>query len=178
MSVLQQRLIAFDVSLYYWCFGAGCLPAMPVISRLVSKLGDGSFYLVVGLLVAGLEPESGVKFLVSGLLIYAIELPVYLILKQTIRRDRPCDRFDDVIPQVIPSDKFSLPSGHSAAAFVFATALAYHYPVMILPAYSVACLIALSRVFLGVHYPTDIVAGAGLGLCSAAIGLNVIQLFW
>ena len=177
MGVLQQRLIAFDVSLYYWCFGTGRLSAMPVISRLVSKLGDGTFYLVVGLLIGWLEPHSGVEFLVAGLLIFVIELPVYLVLKQAIKRDRPCDRFDDVTPRVTPSDKFSLPAGHSAAAFVFASALAYYYPVMMLPAYSVACLIALSRVFLGVHYPTDIIAGAALGLCSAAIGLNLIQFF-
>lgn len=176
MNALQQRLIAFDTALYYLCFGTSRLPVMPTLSRWISRLGDGSFYLVVGLLVAWLEPRHGADFLTTGLLAFAIELPVYLVLKQTIRRDRPCDRFADVTPQITPSDKFSLPSGHAAAAFVFATVLSYYYPSVILPAYSVASLIALSRVFLGVHYPTDIVAGAALGSGCAVIVLNLIEM--
>ncbi|MBR9866729.1 MAG: phosphatase PAP2 family protein [Oceanospirillales bacterium] len=177
MNALQQRIVAFDVTLYYLCFGTCRLPVMSIISRLISKLGDGGLYLLIGLLVAGLEVDSGIDFLFAGLFVFAIELPVYLFLKQAIKRDRPCDRFADVIPQITPSDKFSLPSGHAAAAFVFATVLSYYYPALILPAYSVATLIALARVFLGVHYPTDILAGAALGLISSVIGLNLIELF-
>ncbi|WP_299204317.1 phosphatase PAP2 family protein [uncultured Amphritea sp.] len=177
MNALQQRIVAFDVTLYYLCFGTCRLPVMPIISRLISKLGDGVFYLVTGLLVAWLELENGVNFLLAGLFVFAIELPVYIFLKRAIKRDRPCDRFADVIPQITPSDKFSLPSGHAAAAFVFASVLSYYYPSLMLPAYTLASLIALARVFLGVHYPTDILAGAALGLISAIIGLNLIELF-
>lgn len=174
MNALQQRIVAFDVALYYLCFGTCRLPVMPTISRLISKLGDGGLYLVSGLLVAWLDIENGIDFLLTGLFVFAIELPVYMFLKQAIRRDRPCDRFADVIPQITPSDKFSLPSGHAAAAFVFATLLSYYYPGLMLPAYTLASLIALARVFLGVHYPTDILAGAALGLTSSVIGLNLI----
>lgn len=177
MNALQQRIVAFDVTLYYLCFGTCRLPVMPIISRLISKLGDGVFYLVIGLLVAWLELENGINFLLAGLFVFAIELPVYIFLKRAIKRDRPCDRFVDVIPQITPSDKFSLPSGHAAAAFVFASVLSYYYPSLMLPAYTLATLIALARVFLGVHYPTDILAGAALGLISAIIGLNLIELF-
>ncbi|SEQ84337.1 undecaprenyl-diphosphatase [Amphritea atlantica] len=176
MNALQQRIVAFDVALYYLCFGTCRLPVMPTISRLISKLGDGGFYLVSGLLVAWLDIENGIDFLLAGLFVFAIELPVYMFLKQAIRRDRPCDRFADVIPQITPSDKFSLPSGHAAAAFVFASLLSYYYPALMLPAYTLASLIALARVFLGVHYPTDILAGAALGLTSSVIGLNLIDL--
>ena len=177
MNALQQRLVAFDVSLYYLCFGTCRSPVMPIVSRLISKLGNGGLYLAIGLLVALFELENGADFLITGLLLFAIELPVYIFLKKTIKRDRPCDHFEDVTPQITPSDKFSLPSGHAAAAFVFATALTYYYPSLMLPAYGVASLIALSRVFLGVHYPTDILAGAALGLGSAVIGLNLIEVF-
>ncbi len=176
MNALQQRIVEFDVSLYYLYFGTCRLPVMPTISRLISKLGDGGLYFVVGLLLAWLELERGIDFLLAGLFVFGIELPVYLLLKQVIRRDRPCDRFADVTPQITPSDKFSLPSGHAAAAFVFATVLSFYYPMLMIPAYTLASLIALARVFLGVHYPSDILAGAALGLISAIIGLNLIQL--
>ncbi|MBU2965155.1 phosphatase PAP2 family protein [Amphritea sp. 2_MG-2023] len=177
MNALQQRLAAFDVSLYYLCFGTCRLPVMPTLSRLISKLGDGSLYLIIGLLLAWLEPKHGGEFLLAGLFVFAIELPVYLYLKQLIKRDRPCDRFADVTPQITPADKFSLPSGHAAAAFVFASLLAVYYPAFMMLGYTLAGLIALARVFLGVHYPTDILAGAVLGLVSAVIGLNLIDLF-
>lgn len=176
MNAFQQRLVAFDVSLYYLCFGTCRLPIMPKASRLISKLGNGGVYLVTGLLLAWFELEDGADFFITGLVLFAIELPVYIFLKKAIKRDRPCDRFDDVTPQIIPSDKFSLPSGHAAAAFVFATALTYYYPSLMLPAYTLASLIALSRVFLGVHYPTDIIAGAALGLGSSVIGLHLMGL--
>lgn len=176
MNVLQQRLVAFDVSLYYLCFGTCRLPMMSTVSRWISTLGNGGLYLAIGLLVAWFELEKGADFLITGLALFAIELPVYILLKQTIKRDRPCDHFEDVTPQITPSDRFSLPSGHAAAAFVFATVLTYYYPSLMLPAYGVAVLIAVSRVFLGVHYPTDIIAGAALGLGSAIIGLNLVEL--
>ncbi|MDO6562734.1 phosphatase PAP2 family protein [Amphritea sp. 1_MG-2023] len=177
MNALQQRIVAYDTTLYYLCFSTCRLPVMPIISRFISKLGDGGLYLMMGLLIGWLEPINGAEFLLAGLLVFTIELPVYLLLKQLIKRDRPCDRFADVTPQITPADKFSLPSGHAAAAFVFATLLSVYYPAFMLPAYTLAALIALARVFLGVHYPSDIIAGALLGLLSAVIGLNLLELF-
>lgn len=177
MNALQQRLVAFDVSLYYLCFDSCRRPLMSTISRLISKLGDGVLYLIIGLLIAWLEPHQGGEFLLAGLLVYALELPAYLYLKQLIKRDRPCDRFDDVTPQITPADKFSLPSGHAAAAFAFASLVTVYYPAFMLLGYILAVLIAFARVFLGVHYPTDIIAGAVLGLLSAVTGLYLIALF-
>ena len=98
------------------------------------------------------------------LLAYLIELPSYLILKNLIRRQRPSDRLAGVMNAYIqPSDKFSLPSGHTAGAFVFATALLQVEPgfgICLLPW---ALAVGASRVLLGVHYPCDIIAGALLG---------------
>ena len=109
----------------------------------------------------------------AGLLAFAIELPLYLVLKNTIRRDRPCYRFENFDAFITPSDKFSFPSGHAAAAFVFATVFSHYYPAMTELSYSIAVLIGLSRVMLGVHYPTDIVAGAALGVSIATFALTV-----
>ena len=73
-----------------------------------------------------------------------------------------------------PSDEFSMPSEHTAAAFVMASLTAYFYPDLSLFAYSWASLIGLSRVILGVHYPTDIAAGAILGLGCASIAQSLL----
>lgn len=140
------------------------------ISYQISRLGDGVGYAVIGVLLAWLEAERGLAFLTTGLLLFALELPLYLLLKNTIRRERPCAQGQGCAA-IKPSDKFSLPSGHAAAAFVFATLVAAYYPLFAAPAYLLAGLIGLSRVLLGVHYPADIVAGAALGIACAQLGM-------
>ncbi|WP_372872196.1 phosphatase PAP2 family protein [Shewanella sp.] len=131
----------------------------------VSATGDGPFYLYlsVGLL---LFDSYGNQFFKLALLAFTLELPLYLLLKNSIRRTRPCHAALGFECSLEPSDKFSLPSGHTAAAFVMATAITCVYPAALFVAYGWAGLIGLSRVVLGVHYPMDILAGAALGTVS------------
>lgn len=168
-----RKITSYDAVAFYWCHGFTQLPRLATLSRLISRLGDGGLYLALGLTLALLEVQDGEAFLMAGLLAFAIELPLYLILKNTIKRDRPCHRFDNFNAFIIPSDKFSFPSGHAAAAFVFATVFSHFYPAMLELSYSIAVLIGLSRVMLGVHYPTDIAAGAVLGVSSAVMALSL-----
>ena len=168
-----RKITSYDAVAFYWCHGFTQMPRLATISRLISRLGDGGLYLALGLSLALLEVQDGEAFLLAGLLAFTIELPLYLILKNTIKRDRPCHRFDNFDAFIVPSDKFSFPSGHAAAAFVFATVFSHFYPSMLELSYSVAVLIGLSRVMLGVHYPTDIAAGAVLGTSCAVIALSL-----
>ncbi|WP_372831405.1 phosphatase PAP2 family protein [Pontibacterium sp.] len=171
-----HKITSYDALAFYWCHGLTHMPRLATCSRMISRLGDGGLYLALGLSLAMFEVQDGESFLFAGLLAFALELPLYLILKNTIKRDRPCDRFDNFDAFIIPSDKFSFPSGHAAAAFVFATVLSHFYPSMLVLSYSIAVLIGLSRVMLGVHYPTDIAAGAVLGTSIATVALNVYAL--
>lgn len=133
------------------------------ISRLVSRTGDGPFYLFLGIFLAGCDGPRGRGFLVSALLAFAIELPVYWILKNSFKRERPRN-----MPVFItPSDRYSLPSGHTAAAFLMAETLSGFYPMLLWIAFIWAGFIGASRLLLGVHYLTDLIAGAGLGLLAA-----------
>jgi undecaprenyl-diphosphatase len=169
-----QTITAFDTSLFYWFQDRRQMHGgITALSRNISRLGDGVLYLLLGGLLAVLEPLDGVSFLRLGLLAFAVELPFYLILKNVIRRDRPCQRlgFKSV---VTPLDKFGFPSGHAAAAFVFATVMAHVYPSVALFTYVVAMLIGLSRVVLGVHYPADIVAGAVVGVVCAKLSIGLV----
>ena len=71
----------------------------------------------------------------------------------------------------VPSDKFSFPSGHTAAAFVMACVTLYHVPELAVLVLPLAVAIGASRVALGVHYPTDIAAGMVLGIITASLSL-------
>jgi undecaprenyl-diphosphatase len=176
MNALQQKITQLDSLAFHWCQEHSRAPELASVSRWVSRLGDGLCYILLGVLLALFEPEDGDRFLQAGLLAFGIELPAYLALKNLIRRDRPCDRFDHFSAHIKPSDRFSFPSGHAAAAFTFAAVMVAYYPSLLGPLYAVAALIGASRVLLGVHFPTDILAGALLGFCSAQLGILVFDL--
>jgi undecaprenyl-diphosphatase len=172
----MTRLTAWDRLGYEWVQGVRSSHVfLASVSRWLSRIGDGYIYALIGIVVALSDQESGRLFLTVGLIAYLLELPVYWGLKNAIRRPRPFHA--SKVPSVIlPSDQFSLPSGHSAAAFVFATTVAQFYPEYGILAYFLAASIGASRVVLGVHYPTDIVAGAALGILSAEIAWRVVVL--
>lgn len=173
MNLITQ----IDTHVFQWLFsknvGQNC-----TVFRYISKTGDGQIYLILGLVLWMFESRDGALFLYTGLVAYAMELPLYVMLKKLFRRARPCDvQFNndsDFVAYVPPSDKFSLPSGHTAAAFLMANLLAHFYPSFGILAYGWASLIGLSRVMLGVHYPGDIVAGALLGLTISTASLKIL----
>ncbi len=132
-------------------------------AKKVSATGDGHFYVYIGVGLLFLHPQGGQLFNLM-LLSYVIELPLYLLLKNSIRRTRPCAAFAGFESDFQPSDKFSLPSGHTAAAFIMASVVLNIFPALAPIAFAWAIFIGLSRIALGVHYPLDILAGMGLGM--------------
>jgi len=139
----------------------------------VSKTGDGHAYLILASILLWLDQSWGKSFFQTALIAFAIELPIYLTLKNLVKRHRPFNKISQFSSHISPSDRFSMPSGHTAAGFVFATVLAYFYPEYAQLAYTWATLIGFSRIFLGVHFPGDIIAGAFLGYSSAQLALSL-----
>jgi membrane-associated phospholipid phosphatase len=84
-------------------------------------------------------------------------------LKDWIERDRPPLADPDPEPLVTLPQTHSFPSGHAMVSFACATVLALAVPRLRVPLFALAALIALSRVYVGVHYPFDVLAGAALG---------------
>ncbi len=128
------------------------------ISRLVSRTGDGPLYAVAACLLwwQGIAGQEAVRV---ALWAFALELPLYLLLKNALKRQRPAG-----LPVFItPSDRYSLPSGHTAAAFLMATVVAASFPLWAPLLFVWAALVGASRLLLGVHYLSDLVAGALLG---------------
>jgi undecaprenyl-diphosphatase len=117
------------------------------------------------------EPYYGEKFSTSILLAFAFELPIYWLAKNSIKRRRPQELSPFVEPFITPSDRYSLPSGHTAAAFLMATLISFFYPDFMLVSFVWASMIGAARILLGVHFLTDVLVGALLGVLSAKLAL-------
>lgn len=101
-------------------------------------------------------------------------------LKKAIHRQRPYVSYPNEITAYATENSFSMPSGHTSLAFTTATALSLSYPkwYVIAPGYIWACSIGYSRMNLGVHYPSDVLAGAVLGAGSAFVTYKINQWYW
>jgi len=99
---------------------------------------------------------------------------VFKALKKLSQRSRPCQLEPHCWSKVLPPDKFSFPSGHTMTAFSIALVVSYFYPSLEGPLFFLAVSIAVSRVVLGMHFLSDVLAGAILGV---ALGLASITTF-
>lgn len=148
----------------------GARRAVGVFFGIISRLGDGVFWYALMLLLALVDGRHGrlaaLQMAATGL----TALLLYRLLKRWTRRPRPFRACPGVIAHVPPLDEFSFPSGHTLQAVAFTVVALAWYPVLAPLLLSFTALIAASRVILGLHYPSDVLAaiaiGSGLGSLS------------
>jgi undecaprenyl-diphosphatase len=99
---------------------------------------------------------------------------VFKALKRLSHRPRPCQYQAHCWAKVLPPDQFSFPSGHTMTAFSIALVVSYFYPSLQWPLYFLAISIGLSRIVLGMHFLSDVLAGAVLG---SALGIGALVTF-
>lgn len=143
-----------------------------MLFRLVSRLGNGAFWYALMLALSitqGLEGlETAIRMLAAG----AMGLVIYKLLKAATTRPRPYQVLRDIRAGTDPLDAFSFPSGHTLHAVAFTAVAVSHVPALAPVLVPFTLLVALSRVVLGLHYPSDVLAGAAIGAGVAqAVGL-------
>ncbi|KJY85440.1 membrane protein [Vibrio galatheae] len=169
-----EPIAKFDLAFSLFCLQHKFTHPLSRMSKAVSHTGDGHLYAGIGLLAYLTAGDEGKLFLLVGLLAFAIELPIYWLAKNLFKRRRPEELSDLVTSFITPSDRYSLPSGHTAAAFLMATVTGFYFAELQLFAFVWAALIASSRILLGVHFLTDVLLGALLGILSAQAALGIV----
>ena len=141
--------------------------------RWISRLGDGLFWyglMAVMLLADGMNALPAVTHMILAGLCGTL---LYKWLKHAIRRPRPYDMLPNILCPTAPLDRFSFPSGHTLHAVVFSLVAAAYYPVLAWLAFPFAALVAVSRLILGLHYPSDVLAGGLIGGLIALLSLMI-----
>ena len=159
---------ARDLSWAQWLHRAARYQALVKVLVVVSRLGDGLFWYVLIAALALLGGTNGRDVAMQMVLAGVLNLPLYVWLKRTIGRPRPYMQCPDIRACARALDKFSFPSGHTLHAFTFLAICTWYFPVAGLALAPLVGLIAVSRVALGLHDPSDVLAGAVLGTTVAA----------
>jgi undecaprenyl-diphosphatase len=140
--------------------------------RIASRLGDGViWYAMLGLLPF-LYGRDAIRPAVIMAITGIVGVLLYKILKRVCVRERPFITHTSISLAMPPLDRYSFPSGHTLHAVSFTWQAVAQFPELGWVLVPLATLIAASRVVLGLHYPTDVLAGAAIGGTLATIGLG------
>jgi undecaprenyl-diphosphatase len=170
-----QKMKRWDDRLCIMIFNWQGHKVLDTVMACASWIGNGFVYPLLPFVIWFDRPSAGKNFIFAGLASYCIEMPVYLLTKFATRRPRPYLPFCDVRYKLASMDPYSFPSGHAASAFLMAVLTGHFYPALTIPLCVTATLIGVSRVYKGLHYPSDVVAGSVLGVASARIGLFIVS---
>lgn len=138
---------------------------------VVSVLGNGPiWYATIVWLAMGSfeEQQCAVRMLLLGM----VDLTLYYVLKRGIGRSRPYEHCQDIQACVRPLDRFSFPSGHALHAVANSVLLSWYFPSLAPLVWSFTALVLFSRVALGLHYPSDVLAAVVIGAMTGGLILT------
>lgn len=158
-----QSVYQYDLRMLLWFMHRRHRQLWIAFARAISRSGDGLMQIALPCLLYALDRQHGALVVIATATAFAIERPLYWVLKNSCQRRRPPEAIPSFSSVITASDRFSFPSGHTGAAFLLAAISTEHYAALTLPMYLWASAVGVSRVVLGVHFPTDILAGALLG---------------
>ena len=157
---ILQTIHQVDVSAFTWFVRYKHREKIIKLARVMSISADGPLYVLTGLVFLFLQHWDLAKLMALSFL---IERTCYMLFKRMFKRNRPPEAIPGFKSVVEPSDRFSFPSGHTSAAFLVACIFTFFFPWVGLILVPWALSVAMARVVLGVHFPSDVVAGAAMG---------------
>lgn len=168
-------MMDFDIAVFYWIEEHMQSPTLDYWAIQLSLVKQ--YLLPIALLLGALvltSKKRGWRFLLVAVLAVAISDSVcHHLLKPWFARIRPCHVLDFLNPIVQCTQSYSFPSNMAANLFTLATVTACFFRKLILPVFLLAFIGAFTRVYLAVHYPTDILGGAVYGIMIGVLSYRI-----
>lgn len=162
-----------------WCLrlNRSCgLPAVRGLFAAVSRLGDGVFWYTLVLSLPFIYGQPALMPVLRMAIVGFTGLALYKYLKSRLVRERPYISLTGIVPGTKALDRYSFPSGHTLHAVSFTTLIVASFPELAWLCVPFALLVAMSRVVLGLHYPSDVLAGAVIGAALSLVSMAVIPI--
>lgn len=173
---INTVIARFDAAEYGLCrrLNRGASFALPRrIFQIASWLGNGIVWYALILALPVLFGRTAAKPAIVMALTGALGVLIYAMLKRVFVRERPFITHAAIDRGAAPLDRYSFPSGHTLHAVSFTWQACAHFPELAWVLVPLAALIAGSRVVLGLHYPSDVLAGAAIGAALAELGTSL-----
>ncbi len=174
VKTFGENFLKYDFNLFILVSSRYEGRILKTVFKGLSRLGNGEVYFIFALMMFIAGGPNGRLIALTVLIAFSIELPVYLLVKNSVKRLRPFERFPQVKFLIEPPDHYSFPSGHTAAAFLMARIISWPFAELAIPLFLLAGLIGYSRIYLRVHYPSDVFFGFVLGQLTANLALWII----
>ncbi|NMC56828.1 MAG: phosphatase PAP2 family protein [Eubacteriaceae bacterium] len=143
--------------------------------RALTFLGSTTFSALFCFALVCLNKKLSLNAFYSVTYTMLVGLVFVHTIKRTFGRQRPCHALPQaIIKKLPPINSYSFPSGHTCAAFGMAFALSNIFPALSFLFFTLAALVGISRIYLGMHYPTDVLIGGILGFVSFLITNAII----
>lgn len=170
-SAVLRQLDRYDLQLCL-LLNRGCRrSAVERLFAAISRLGDGIIWYLVMLVLPLLDGQRGLLAVAHLAAVALCGVVIYKALKSNVVRQRPYASHANIRLGAAPLDRYSFPSGHTLHAVAFTIVLSAYYPQSLWVAAPFAAMVALSRMVLGLHYPSDVIAGAFIGALLALMSL-------
>ena len=167
---MLDAILRYDLAARSWLTAYHAPVLDTVMVGLSRAARGGMLWLVLGILLVLARPRMAAGVVQMALAIVVTSLLVGSVVKPAVARPRPYEALNDVRVIDARTDGRSFPSSHAANACAAAYALARLAPVARMPIWILAFAICFSRIYVGVHYPLDVVAGALIGIgCSVFV---------
>lgn len=171
-------MLSYEFAILDWIQANMRNPALDLLMPAITALGNSGliWLLLAGILLLTPKHRRAGAAVLAGLVLEII--CCNMVLKPLVARVRPRDVNTAVQLLIARPDDFSFPSGHTGASFAAAAALFADRNRLWIPSLILALLIAFSRLYLYVHYPTDILAGAAIGMMAGWAGRQAVDILW